>query len=336
MKKYQKRRLILDRTQVLEILEPILDTQVRRIDHSPRTRVVVTPEVVTFRPGGGARMLEMTQEGVRNMANFIGLPIPVAKNLHPDTFSRVSTELLEAKSRYSLVLKEQRISAFAKVGDYRVLNTERVLRTIEAAIPGAEYNRVMVLPDHACSIELVGDRRQPVRAGDLVQAGANIAFSPIGTIEPLVQSYVLRLECTNGATSNHIIRKFEGGDGGGEGDGIWQWFRKSVSEAYHAIDSIVRQYQRMLEEEIRPEDRALMLAAMLRKAKITGGLAEAVRNLAIERSLQTSYDMHNLITYASSHILPEGRQVRQAQEAAAEYLSEESHQRICPLCHRER
>ena len=325
----------MDRTEVLERIEPVLDTQVRRVDHNPRTRVAITPDAVIFRPGGGARTLEMTENGVRGMARYAGIPEGMGKNLRPDTFGRVATELLERKQRYILVVKDGRVVDFAKPGEYHPLNPERVLRSIETAIPGVDYHRVLVMPENSVSLEVIGDRRQPVRRGDLIQAGANIAFSPIGTIAPLVRSYVLQLSCTNGATHNTIIREFHFG-GGGEGDDIWQWFRRSVRDAYQAMDRIVARYRQMTEDEIRPEDRALVLTAMLKEAGIVGAAAETVRAWAIENPPQTAYDVVNLITRASSHLLEAPHEVRRAQLAAATFTDEEQHHRICPTCRRER
>jgi len=324
----------LDRTEVLEQMQPILDTQVRRVDHNPRTRVAVTPDMIVFRPGGGARTLEMTENGVRGMARYAGIPEGMAKTLHPDTFGRVATELLERKQRYILVIKDGRVVDFARPGEYHPLNPERVLRSVEGAIPGIDYHRVLIMPENSVSLEVIGDRRQPVSPGDLVQAGANIAFSPIGTIEPLVQSYVLRLICTNGVMDNTVLREFH--FGGGEGDDIWQWFRRSVRDAYQAVDHIVSHYQRMMEDQISPEDRAAVLTAMLKEARITGQAAETVRAWAIESPPETAYDVMNLITRATSHILEQPQQIRRAQLAAASFSQEATHHRICPTCRRVR
>lgn len=327
----------MNRTEVLEHMEPILNTQVREVEHNPRTRVLVTPEAVTFRPGGGQRLMEMTAGGVQSMANFVGLPQPLAAKLRPETFGNVATELLNSKNRYSLVVKDGAITNVVKKGVYRTVNPERVLRTIESAIPDVEFHRCLILDDLATSLEVIGDRRQPVRAGDLIQAGANITFSPLGTVNPLVQSYALRLVCTNGMTDNTILREFHyGGGGGGEGDDVWQWFRQSVRQAYGALDQIVNRYRQMIDEQVSPEHRAQVLTAMLREAKITGRDAEAVRAMAIENPPENRYDILNLITQASSHIIERPQAVRRAQLAAAGYAHEHTDGLECPLCHTRR
>lgn len=325
----------MDRNQVMEQLQPVMNTQVREVTHNPRTRVVVTPDMVTFRPGGGAHTLEMTQDGVQSLAGYVGLPWNVAAKLRPETFGAATTELLGRKGRYALVVKDGAVNAITRPGEFHNVNSERVLNTIDASIPAADYHRVLILQNLAVSIEVVGDRRQPVARGDMIQAGANIAFSPLGAVEPMVQSYVLRLACTNGQVMNTIVREFHfGGGGGGEGDNIWQWFRRSIRDAYGALDSITTRYQQMIEERIAPEDRAQVLTALLRHSRISGNDADAVRALALEHPPENSYDMLNLITYATSHVLEQPQRVRRAQLTAGNYASEESHQRLCPLCHR--
>ncbi len=89
----------MNRVEVMERLSPILDTQVRTMEHNPRTKITVTPDMVTLRPGSGQRHLEMTKGGVRSMADFVGLPWNLAAKLHPNTFGAVATELLARKQR---------------------------------------------------------------------------------------------------------------------------------------------------------------------------------------------------------------------------------------------
>jgi len=327
----------MNRTEVLERMEPILNTQVRTMEHNPRTRVIVTPDMVTLRPGGGQHHLEMTTGGVQSLATFVGLPFNLAAKLRPETFGTVATELLGRKNRYSLMIKEGAVTAVAKPTEFHSLNPTRVLTAIEGGIKGIEYHRLLILDNFVASLELIGERREPVVRGDLIQAGAQVTFSPIGTVDPIVQSYALRLVCTNGATSNTILREFHySGGGGGEGDDIWQWFRSSARDAYNSLSRIVERYRRMMDEQIPADQRAMMLEAMLREAKITGEDANAIRALAIENPPQTSYDLMNLLTNATSHLIEDPRRVRRAQNTVASYTSETEHARVCPVCHSRR
>lgn len=327
----------MNRTEVLERLEPIMNTQLKEIEHSPRTRVMVAPEMVTFRPGGGGRILEMTKGGVQSLVKFVGLPETVAKNLRPETFGTVSTELLAHRRRYSLITKDGAITSVVKRGEYRNINPERALRVIESAIPEIDFHRVLVLENQVASLEVIGEKRQPVGKGDLIQAGANIVFSPIGTVDPQVMGYALCLACTNGATHTDVFREFKlGGGGGGEGDDMWQWFRRSVREAYGALNHIVNRYRQMVDEQIPPDQRAMILTAMLHEAKISGRDAEAVRAMAIENPPENRYQMMNLITYASSHLLERPEQVRRAQNTVAEYAHDHADHHECPYCHSRR
>lgn len=328
----------MNKVEVLERMEPILGTQVRNIEHNSRTRVAVTPDMVTLRPGGGQRHLELTKEGVKSMAGFINLPWNLAARLRPETFGTVATELLGRKHRYSLMLKDGAVTAVAKPTELHSLNPARVLTAIEGGIKGVEYHRALILDNFVVSLEVVGERREPVERGDLIQAGARIAFSPLGTIDPIVQGYALRCVCTNGMTNNTVLREFQygGGGGGGEGDDVWHWFRKSSRAAYNSLTIMVARYREMRGEGIAADQRATMLEAMLREANISGEDAIAIRAMALENPPETSYDLMNLISNASSHLLEEPKQVRKAQDAVADYTSESEHARICPVCHAER
>ena len=111
---------------------------------------------------------------------------------------------------------------------------------------------------------------------------------------------------------------------------------RSVRDAYGSLDGIVGRYRQMIDEHIDPEDRAMILQAMLREAAITGEDAEAVRALALQTPPENSYDMMNLITFATSHLIEIPHRVRRAQLAVASYAHETSHARICPVCHARR
>ena len=103
--------------------------------------------------------------------------------------------------------------------------------------------------------------------GDLIQAGAQVTFSLIGTVDPLVQSYVVCLACTNGMTSNTVIREFHF-SGGGEGDNIWQWFRRSVRAACGSLDRIVVRYRQMMNLITRANSHLIELPQRVRQAQL--------------------------------------------------------------------
>jgi hypothetical protein len=155
-----------------------------------------------------------------------------------------------------------------------------------------------------------------------------VNFSPVNTIKPLVQSYVLRLACTNGATSKTVLAEFTGG----EGDDVWQWFRQSVRAAYQSLGAVINRYREMIQERIPADQRAAMLEELLRQAGITGKEAEAVRAQAIQDPPRNTYDMMNLITWASSHIIQSPERIQRALKASATFTSESQHATICPLC----
>ena len=323
----------MNRIEALEKLQPICQTTVRQVEHSPRTRVIVEPEQVMIRPGSGGQLVPLSENGVKAMTSFIGLHRGVCQNLSPDLFGRVATELLSRKERYNLLLEEGQVQAFGEYRGVRNLPVDRVVSTIEKAVPGIDFHKVSVLPNRSAMLELVGTQQQSVRRGDMVRAGALVSFSPINTIQPVVQSYVLRLVCTNGATSKTVLTQFTGG---GEGDGIWQWFRQSVRAAYQSLGEIVDRYREMIQERVSPEQRAHMLEALLRQAGITGSDAEAVRAQAIQNPPRNAYDLLNLITWASSHVIQEPERIPRALNAGATFASEQDHASICPVCHARR
>jgi len=293
--------------------------------------VVVEPDQVLIRPGSGGQLIPMSENGVKALTSFVGMPQKLGQQLSPDLFGRVATELLGRKERYNLLLNDDHVTDFGDHRGVKNLPVERVLSTIERAIPHCDYHRVSVMGNNcAASLEIVGTKQEAVRRGDMVRAGAMVSFSPINMVLPTVQSYVLRLACTNGATDRTVLANFSGG--GGEGDDIWQWFRQSIQAAYQSMGQVVNRYREMINERIPAEQRAAMLEALLREAGIKGKDAEAVRAQAIQNPPRNSYDMVNLITWASSHVISAPAQRQRALSASASFTSESEHARTCPLC----
>jgi hypothetical protein len=327
----------MKRVEVLERVGPLIEGEVRNFRNTDGAKIGVGTDVITIRPHRGARLIDMAPAGVKSMVSFVGLPLKLAQGLSHNTFSQVLSELLEHTGKYSLILKDDRVVNVIPYGAQTAVNPVRLLDIIEKTIPVQDYHRLTIQDKKpVVSLEIVGEKTQPVVRGDLVRAGVKVDFSPMGVINPMVQSYAVVLNCTNGATSNIVLAEFGGGrpGGGGEGDSIWQFFRSSIKRAYNSFDQVVGQWKKLQSENIPPADRARMLAALLKKAQIGGEIADAVMAMAVENPPRNAWDMHNLITYASSHLLTAPRQVDRTQRTAADFADEAAHARSCPLCHR--
>jgi hypothetical protein len=319
--------------EVLEAMKPIRNVKTRVLDYKPNTRVIINPENWSLRPGGGA-LIPLEKKGEQALTNFVGIPKSIAENLSPELFGKVATELLGRKERFTVLMIEGFIVDFVQgAAGMQALDSERLVGTIEKAIHNADIQKVTIGKDFEASLEIVGDTRVPVQRGDLIRAGALVRFSPTGSIAPLVQSFCVRLACTNGATDTTVLREFHGG---GEGDSIWQWFRQSLGAAYGSVNNIANRYREMINDKLPAGERALMLEELLRQARITGEAADAVRAQAIEHPPRNAYEMFNLITWASSHLLKAPAQIDRARSIAAAYTSAESHDTFCPVCHSHR
>ena len=330
----------MDRAEVLEQMAPILSTTARAVDHGPGTRVLVADGgALALRTGSGARSRVLTDEGTAGLYRFLGLG-GLPAQLEPATRAKVATELLAARGRYTLLLKDDQVTDVAKAGEYRPLNPERVIDQVGRTIPEADFSRVLLLPHHTVQLEIVGAETGIVgvpgtheRVNDLVRAGVMLGFSPIGSIQPMIQSYVSRLVCTNGMVTTDVLRNFAFG---GEGDNVWQFFRQGISEAYGAMGRIVERWSQLAAEEVAPGDRAMILTALLKEAGFAKETVEAVRARALEEPPATMYDMLQLVTWGSSHVERDPVRVVRAQRAAGRFHAAETHDRMCPTCRRTR
>ena len=317
--------------QALEQIAPKF-RGVRARDFDPRdARIIAGEETLAIRSGRG-HSIALAPEGIESLLAYTGISESLAKNLTPQTFAKAATEVLDHKRQGTLLVKEGQVVELTR-SQYPAMDPERTLKTIEKRVDGADFHRILELPKHGIQLESVGVEERAVAKGDLVRAGALVQLSPFGTIQPLVQSYALRLICTNGATDMEVERRFSYGEGG-EGDDVWQWFRRSISAAYKSIDRVSQRWQAMRQERIAPDQRASILEALLRESGLDRQVASAVRARALEQPPTNAWEMMNLITWASSHATDGGQAVYRAQLTAGRFAHEETHSQLCPTCRR--
>ena len=320
----------LTRDDVLNELAPVSNVDVRTITVDPRTGVVLGEDEVAIRPGNRQRSITIDPDnGIADLYRHIGLSQSTALKLQPKTFETVATELFARGGDTNVLVRDGRIVKFGVDMSNNRVTIGRLVQTLDRQIEGCEYTRAMVMGADTALIDIAGHRSEAVIPNDIVRAGVSIIFSPIGSVKPVVKSYALRQWCMNGATTNHVLSEFTGA----EGDDVWQFFRKSIRQAIRSFAKIVEVYQRMAGEEIADEDRAAMVEAVLVEAGIRGRLADAVRARALEAPPRTSWDVYNLGTWASTHLIEEPRQLVRARRATEHYASTTEHARVCPMCH---
>ncbi len=333
----------MNREQVLEQIAPVMDISAREVFHDTNTRFKSEGERNVFYPGAHGHALEINPDGMTSMLNFAGIAPSTAKKLSTQTLERATTELLADRERYNLLIKDGQIVGFTTKVKGHVMPAERVIRVIEQTIPAGEveYNRALVVPkDRSVDLEVVGPRQAEVTKGDVLRGGALITFSPIGVVMPSVEAFVLRLWCTNGATHRETVMNYiahgGGGDSGGNAGGdVWDWLKKSIRKAEKAVEAVAGRWHELTLDRIAPDDRAPMLEALLAEAHLPELVRVSARTYAMSHPPETAYDLHQIITWATSHAMDEATQVREiraARDTAAEYASAAGHKRLCPVC----
>ena len=325
----------MKRTQVLERIAPMTDLKLRVID-GERAKVGMGDEMVVLRPGSGGKLVPFAPAGVESLCKFVGAPVTMTERLSQQTAGNVLTELLRKQEKFSVFTREGEIVSVFRSQQWHTLKVERMLSVLEQTIHLQDYNRVFELEKHVARIEMVGERREVIPGSamknDVVAGGIVVNFSPVGTIAPSIESYVLRVWCTNGCTTPEISGEYKY-PGGGDGDEIWQWFRGTARKAYNSMSKIAKHFDAMAREQISPEDRAAILDSMLIQAGMRDEVASAVRAEAIAHPPTNTWEMMNLITWGSSHILEEPKAVIRAQKSVKSFISATTHQRTCPMCH---
>lgn len=315
----------MQKEQLLKELAPVLDTKPKQ---ATQPRVIAGDKKFHIRPSSHSSLIELSPEGFGALLKTTDISPGLAKRLAPASIARVASEVLKP---CTLLIKGDKVIDLTTKSGVHYIEPERVVDTLERTIPKADFQRVLMMPNYTARIETIGVQEKPVTKGDMIRAGALVQFSPLSITRPEVQSYVVRLACTNGATSIDVLRKY---DWGGDGKGLWEWLKNSIREAYQAYGAIVERWQAMTREAILPGQRASVLEALLREAHIMGKDAEAVRTRALEEPPHNAYEVMNLLTWATTHVLSEARDIVRAEAATIRFSADTTHRQICPVCRR--
>ena len=191
--------------------------------------------------------------------------------------------------------------------------------------------RAMVMPHYGARLELVGGLEHHVKKGDLIRSGVLIDFNPAGLTDPVVQAYGQRLVCTNGMTAMTVL---ESHTLTGNQDETEAWLREAVKTAYTGLESAVLRWREMAGFTIRPQDRSLLLGGLAKDSKLSGTAQAALYAQGTEEPPETAYDVLNLMTWLTSHVLENPQRIARAQAATARFAQDEIYHKHCPTCRR--
>lgn len=327
----------MDRTQVLERLEPMTQLKGRVVEGDFKISYSQPDGTFAVRPGKSCKTQLVEPSSIESLLRFAGVGADLSKRLTMTSLGNVVDESIRAREQgaFSILSRDNTVVDIGPASEFKTIAPERVLKKIEAGIrEDVQYHNVLMLPNHTVRIETLGVQERAVAVDDLVRAGTMTQFSPLGTTLPMVQAFNMRLVCTNGAVATEVMKEFKyaRGGGAGEGDDIWQFFQKANREAYRAIDKVVERYQQLMAEEVPDDERAAIINALLKQMRAPKEVVAAVQARALTTPPQNSWDVFNLATWASSHVLEEPVRIATAQRAIANWSSEDSHARICPTC----
>lgn len=327
----------MDKTAVLEQIGDLGKLKARVIDGDFRVRHSQAEGTFSIKPTPRGNPLMVLPSAVGSVLSFAGISDKLSGRLSSSTLAGVVEESLKGgkDGAFSALTDNGNIIDLAPARDYRTVDSERVLDNIAKGIKDdVEYHSVLKLPNHTVQVQTLGVEERAVAVNDIVRAGTLTQWSPIGVTAPLVQAFDVRLVCTNGMTHMDVLQEFSfGGSGGaGEGDNLWQWFRQASRRAYQAIGPITERYQQLMAEEVPAEDRAAIINALLKSMRASKEVIDAVNARALEAPPNNSWEVLNLGTWATTHVMEEPAHILRGQKALTDWTVEETHMRTCPTC----
>ena len=289
-----------------------------------------------------------SKEAMKSVAELVGLPSTVLKGYPSEFGTPLLSHGLRKKDGVVVISDEENRIVSVEDRDKRhpIMPAEQVVENLFMQWPelkfqdaqmsktGFQSDILAITHDDEKRLE---DWLQPglheflPQGGDPFRAGVRISTNPMGLAEPVIEPYLLRLVCRNGAIHAEYMHN-EWGRGYGEGDELWQWFRDGLQSSNVAIDGILSGYAGMIDQAIPQDGRAAAVEGYIRQARLGGDEARAMRDQAMNEPVRTMYDLFNLATANATHgnnnTLQDmiGRQRR----ATANTANAEAHARYCP------
>jgi len=212
------------------------------------------------------------------------------------------------------------------------VNPNKALSLIKEIAPEFLITRIRVASGDYCSVEIaIPSIEGEVRKGDILYGGAMINFSPIGSIAPAVQSYTVRLACTNGMTSQQFYGKWSKAGGNGDFD---DWLRSSINESKIQFNVILDGYKKLVGEVIEPDDVEAVFAQMAKFVGFTKQDLVQVKMLLLKDPPKNMWEMTNLFSYATTHLLTDPSAIGDIMWNTSRITTPEYHAKVCPQCHR--
>ena len=328
----------MDRTEVLEQLDFGVKAKVIEGDF----RVIAADDGFAVRPSARGRSIVLDQGGTKELFKATGLNLNLKTKAEHDALATVMTQALQSQGGLALMVNEdgQATGLLPEGNRGAPVVAERALASIERGLKGEVAYQRVIRDGLSARIDVIGERVHPVyprgsheRVNDLVGAGVTATFSPVGSVVPAVQGYVLRQVCSNGIVITETLVEYKFTGGGDEGT-VYNWLKGGTRMAEQSVGPAVETFRALAADEVPEGERAATLEALLKDAKLPENAADAVRAQAIERPPVNQWEMLNLVTWATTHLMDDPRQIRRAEGVARDFAAADTHARICPTCRR--
>ena len=310
-------------------LAPIKELRVEKISDAAVVEIAPTESQLYLHDG--EYQYVATEDSYKTSLKHIGMSSAMVSKLSATTASAAATELLQKKGEATAVFKDQILMAMAPKGRYKPFSVAMALDIIQSELGEFEVNRASMRGQYTVRLEIAGPDQFQVEDDDLIRAGVMVDFNPIGLTDPIVQTFGVRLVCTNGATSNVV---FSTQALTSEEEDNKEWFRANVRAAYDGVEAAVEQWRNMQKKKVTARERPLLLGGFARAAGLNGKEQSALFAHAAENPPQNAYDVFNCLTWLTSHGMDDPNRTARAQLATAKFVGEETHSKHCPTCKR--
>ena len=340
---------LIDHDAALERLQMPQGLEAKTVTVAKRPRFTYTQNgfVLTLNPRVSLPLL--TETVLENVLEVAGIPKGLAKKTPEKLIAPLVEYHLGRLDKVRVISDARGLVGLAPTDKtHPIFSPEKTLAALQKQFPGVLHQQALL--DDRFNINLLtitSDQRHKLEehlapgthsslpdGGDPFMGGAHIRVNALGLEAPLIEPYMVRLVCTNGAIHAEYISG-RGDKGYGEGDEIWQWFRDGMTAAAGAITPIMNTYSNMLGHEIpEGEQRMLAVEGMIRQTRLPRDMAQAVRDSAIANPPKTMYDLFNMLTEVSTHHTKGLENQVKYMRRAGEQATPDQMALYCPTCHR--
>ena len=250
----------------------------------------------------GKKNYQVAEIAFPSLLNNLNLPLSLKNKIghHPELLKHnINYILNNSNLGIRALCRGKSIIGFSKP-NHTIISHNQVLNSLEKSLGKDVFiDKYNVQENGKLDINITNDsikNRLKLAKDDYFQSGVHVSNSPYGAEPILIEGYLLRLACTNGAIASDAVYKSPNTIS----DDTNSWLMSNIKNAASSTLGLFKGLKRLKKNKI-SGDSALFLSNLFEELDIPVSVQNKILHKASEEGMDNMYDIFNHFTYIASH-----------------------------------